>query len=71
MADGGFVSHGNAKNYEGKVTGFVIITCLVAATGGLLFGYDIGISGKFFFFFYLKLWLSLDNPSEITGFRQI
>ncbi|KAL3502286.1 hypothetical protein ACH5RR_036735 [Cinchona calisaya] len=45
MAGGGFVSRGNAGNYEGKVTSFVIIACLVAATGGLLFGYDIGISG--------------------------
>ncbi|KAL3651041.1 Sugar transport protein 10 [Castilleja foliolosa] len=40
---GGVVSSG--KEYEGRVTPFVIITCLVAATGGLIFGYDIGISG--------------------------
>ncbi|XP_027151987.1 sugar transport protein 10-like [Coffea eugenioides] len=45
MAGGGFVSQGGAGNYEGKVTCFVIMTCLVAASGGLLFGYDIGISG--------------------------
>ncbi|ONK61235.1 uncharacterized protein A4U43_C08F27610 [Asparagus officinalis] len=37
-ADGG-------KEYPGKMTLFVFITCLVAATGGLIFGYDIGISG--------------------------
>ena len=46
MAGGGFVSQGGAGNFEGKVTGFVIMTCLVAASGGLLFGYDIGISGR-------------------------
>jgi hypothetical protein len=23
-----------------------LLTCIVAATGGLIFGYDIGISGK-------------------------
>ncbi|PHT99220.1 Sugar transport protein 9 [Capsicum chinense] len=45
MAGGGFVSSGGNGDYEGKVTGFVIMTCMVAATGGLLFGYDIGISG--------------------------
>ncbi|CAI9785525.1 unnamed protein product [Fraxinus pennsylvanica] len=45
MAGGGFVSSGQVGNYEGRVTGFVIIACLVAATGGLIFGYDIGISG--------------------------
>ncbi|KAG5628799.1 hypothetical protein H5410_000516 [Solanum commersonii] len=45
MAGGFAVSGGGGGDYEGKVTAFVIMTCLVAATGGLLFGYDIGISG--------------------------
>lgn len=31
--------------YEGKVTSFVVLSCVVAASGGILFGYDIGISG--------------------------
>lgn len=33
------------SKYEGKTTGYVIAACIVAATGGLIFGYDIGISG--------------------------
>ncbi|CAN8264922.1 unnamed protein product [Cochlearia groenlandica] len=37
-------SHGGPYE-EGRVTAFVMITCIVAAMGGLLFGYDIGISG--------------------------
>ncbi|KAF7132582.1 hypothetical protein RHSIM_Rhsim09G0070100 [Rhododendron simsii] len=45
MAVGGIVAQGGSANYEGRVTCFVVITCLVAATGGLIFGYDIGISG--------------------------
>lgn len=46
MAGGVMVSqNGGARNYEGRVTGYVIFTCLVAAMGGLLFGYDLGISG--------------------------
>ncbi|XP_012067145.1 sugar transport protein 10 [Jatropha curcas] len=45
MAGGGFVAQGGGKKYEGGVTPFVIMTCLVAAMGGLIFGYDIGISG--------------------------
>ncbi|PIA60588.1 hypothetical protein AQUCO_00300229v1 [Aquilegia coerulea] len=45
MAGGSFVSTGEVKDYGGKVTVFVIMTCLVAATGGLIFGYDIGVSG--------------------------
>lgn len=31
--------------YEGRITFYVIICGIVAATGGLMFGYDIGISG--------------------------
>lgn len=42
---GGFVAAGPVKDYGGKMTVFVLITCLVAATGGLIFGYDLGISG--------------------------
>ncbi|KFK33306.1 hypothetical protein AALP_AA6G358000 [Arabis alpina] len=34
-----------AEEYRGKVTGFVIMACLVAAIGGSMFGYDIGVSG--------------------------
>ncbi|GKU90882.1 hypothetical protein SLEP1_g4826 [Rubroshorea leprosula] len=45
MAGGAFVSQSGGGNYEGRVTGFVIYTCVVAAMGGLLFGYDLGISG--------------------------
>jgi hypothetical protein len=29
------------------MTGFVFLACLVASSGGLIFGYDIGISGMF------------------------
>ncbi|KQJ82915.1 sugar transport protein MST1 [Brachypodium distachyon] len=36
---------GAASAYGGELTFSVIITCLVAASGGLIFGYDIGISG--------------------------
>lgn len=34
-----------AKDYPGKLTLYVFLSCVVAATGGLIFGYDIGISG--------------------------
>jgi len=35
------------KEYPGKMTVFVFLACLVASSGGLIFGYDIGISGKY------------------------
>lgn len=46
--EGGLAQSGG-RNYEGKPTTLVIVTCLVAATGGLIFGYDIGITGLFSF----------------------
>ncbi|KAK3124211.1 hypothetical protein QOZ80_7BG0583380 [Eleusine coracana subsp. coracana] len=45
MAGGAIVNAAAAKDYPGKLTVFVFFTCVVAATGGLIFGYDIGISG--------------------------
>ncbi|KAL6880441.1 hypothetical protein ACP4OV_012006 [Aristida adscensionis] len=45
MAGGAIVNTAGGKDYPGKLTVFVFFTCVVAATGGLIFGYDIGISG--------------------------
>ncbi|KAF3450198.1 hypothetical protein FNV43_RR06278 [Rhamnella rubrinervis] len=45
MAGGGVVVHGGSQSYKGGVTTFVVFACIVAATGGLIFGYDLGISG--------------------------
>ena len=47
MAVGHFVpKDDDPKNYPGKITFYVLVTCIVAAMGGLIFGYDIGISGN-------------------------
>eukprot|EP00250_Pteridium_aquilinum_P011700 c20250_g2_i1 orf=351-1580(+) len=48
MAGGGFTAAAagsRASQYEAKVTIYVIITCIIAASGGLMFGYDVGVSG--------------------------
>ncbi|BDA43292.1 Sugar transport protein MST4 [Coccomyxa sp. Obi] len=48
MAGGGIdlrVAGARAAQYEAKITPAVIIICLVAASGGLLFGYDLGVTG--------------------------
>lgn len=47
---GGFVITGLPDiqtKFEGKVTFYLVVCALIAATGGLMFGYDIGISGNF------------------------
>ena len=46
MAGGVFLLNGaGAPDYGGALTVPVVVTCLMAASGGLIFGYDIGISG--------------------------
>ncbi|KAI3880823.1 hypothetical protein MKX03_034724 [Papaver bracteatum] len=35
----------NGVEFEAKITPIVIISCIMAATGGLMFGYDVGVSG--------------------------
>jgi len=45
MAGGSYVDSGNVKQFDGKVTTFVLVTSFVAAMGGLLFGYNLGITG--------------------------
>uniref|UniRef100_A0A453C3Y5 Major facilitator superfamily (MFS) profile domain-containing protein n=1 Tax=Aegilops tauschii subsp. strangulata TaxID=200361 RepID=A0A453C3Y5_AEGTS len=46
MAGGGFaVADAPSGDYGGGITFSVVVTCLMAASGGLIFGYDIGISG--------------------------
>lgn len=62
MAGGAFEDTEAAKRahlYEYKITGYFIFSCIVAASGGALFGYDLGVSGEFFFvysFLLLQLW---------------
>ncbi|KVI10099.1 hexose carrier protein HEX6 [Cynara cardunculus var. scolymus] len=45
MAIGSVVSTEEDGKYNGQITSFVVLSCMVAATGGIIFGYDIGISG--------------------------
>ncbi|KAJ1406848.1 Sugar/inositol transporter [Sesbania bispinosa] len=45
MAGGGFAVDAPSGGFDGKITLSVIITCVVAASSGLIFGYDVGVSG--------------------------
>lgn len=38
----------SGKKYGGRMTSYVVVSCMMAAVGGALFGYDIGISGHSF-----------------------
>ncbi|XP_052191045.1 sugar transport protein 13-like [Diospyros lotus] len=46
MAGGGIAAPAaGGTEFEAKITPIVIISCIMAATGGLMFGYDVGVSG--------------------------
>lgn len=78
MADRAFVAVENGRQYEGKVTTFVLVTCFVAAMGGLLFGYDLGITRgvtsmepfliRFFPSVYQQMKDEIGNESEYCKF---
>jgi hypothetical protein len=59
---GGVIVSSHGKDYPGKLTCKVLVTCIVAAMGGLIFGYDLGISGNNIcnlassFFLFLGIW---------------
>ncbi|XP_076958367.1 sugar transport protein 13-like [Bidens hawaiensis] len=72
MAGGGLaVAVAGGVEFEAKITPIVIISCIMAATGGLMFGYDVGVSGgvtsmpdflkKFFPVVYRKTKEDLDS----------
>ncbi|KAJ0253169.1 Sugar transport protein 13 [Hirschfeldia incana] len=75
MAGGGFATApANGVEFEAKITPIVIISCIMAATGGLMFGYDVGVSGgvtsmpdflkKFFPVVYRKVEAGADKDSN-------
>jgi hypothetical protein len=44
----GNMIYASKGQYEGRFIWYVLFACIVGASGGLLFGYDIGISSNFF-----------------------
>lgn len=45
LNSGDMADYGGGGGSGGGLTFPVVVTCLMAASGGLIFGYDIGISG--------------------------
>ncbi|KAL4595976.1 hypothetical protein ACB092_12G130800 [Castanea dentata] len=63
------------KGYcNGKMTLFVVISCMVAATGGVIFGYDIGISGgvtsmePFLKKFFPEVYTKMNEDTKISNY---
>lgn len=49
MAPAIAIGGGDMPVFEGRITVYVVACVIIAAFGGLMFGYDIGISGFNFF----------------------
>lgn len=67
MAGGFIASSGGSPAFQGKMTVYVFICVVIAAFAGLIFGYDIGISGTVLFsinivcsFFFFTLLIDQD-----------
>ncbi|KAJ1257892.1 hypothetical protein BS78_10G030900 [Paspalum vaginatum] len=45
MAVGVVSVEGQERHYGGRTTAFVVLSCMTAGMGGVIFGYDIGIAG--------------------------
>ncbi|GAB2269734.1 Hexose carrier protein hex6 [Dionaea muscipula] len=61
-------------DYGGKMTWFVVMSCMVASVGGILFGYDIGISGgvssmeSFLKKFFPSVYNKMQNDTKISNY---
>ncbi|TVU40040.1 hypothetical protein EJB05_13486, partial [Eragrostis curvula] len=65
MAGGGFLAaDSSARDYGGRVTFSVVMTCLMAASCGIIYGYDNGISGGVT---QMESFLSLFFPEVLRG----
>ncbi|KAI8564528.1 hypothetical protein RHMOL_Rhmol03G0188600 [Rhododendron molle] len=75
MAEGiGKGSEVAAGEYNGRVTSFVVLSCMMAAMGGAIFGYDIGISGgvtsmePFLKKFFPDVYFRMEEDTKISNY---
>ncbi|XP_040377432.1 sugar transport protein MST1-like [Oryza brachyantha] len=61
---------GVASGYSSEITFTVVMSCLMAASGGLIFGYDISITGgltqmqSFLEAFFPDIWAKMNNAEQ-------
>lgn len=58
----------DGKQYNGKITRFVLLSCMIAASGGIIFGYDVGVSGSLFLTLRLRCY---DHIHDVFGFLYV
>ncbi|XP_077245000.1 hexose carrier protein HEX6-like isoform X1 [Tasmannia lanceolata] len=70
----GLAAKSETERYNGRMTTFVILSCMMAAMGGVLFGYDIGISGgvtsmePFLRKFFPEVYIKVKEDSKISNY---
>ncbi|CAA0836693.1 Sugar transport protein 1 [Striga hermonthica] len=71
---GGVMIKSDGKRYAGKITWFVLLSCMVAASGGIIFGYDVGVSGgvssmdPFLKKFFLGVYKKMKRDTKISNY---
>ncbi|KAK7259755.1 hypothetical protein RIF29_25368 [Crotalaria pallida] len=74
MAVGLAITSQSVQKSNGRVTIFVVLSCMMAAMGGVIFGYDIGISGgvtsmePFLKKFFHKVYLQMKEDTKISNY---
>ncbi|KAF8380540.1 hypothetical protein HHK36_028027 [Tetracentron sinense] len=62
------------RQYNGRMTPFVILSCMMAAMGGVIFGYDNGISGgvismeSFLRKFFPEVYRKMEEDTKISNY---
>ncbi|GFY84391.1 major facilitator superfamily protein [Actinidia rufa] len=73
MAVGVVVERGGWE-YNGRMTSFVVLSCMMAAMGGVIFGYDTGISGgvtsmeSFLKKFFPEVYTKMKEDTKISNY---
>ncbi|KAI3458336.1 hypothetical protein Pfo_014999 [Paulownia fortunei] len=74
MADMVAISENEGVQYSGKITRLVVLSCIMASTGGLLFGYDTGVTGgvtsmePFLKKFFPGVYRKMKEDTEISNY---
>ncbi|XP_031266969.1 hexose carrier protein HEX6 [Pistacia vera] len=74
MAVGLAITSSEGRQYSGKMTLFVVLSCMMAAMGGVIFGYDIGISGgvtsmeSFLKKFFPEVYTKMKEDTRISNY---
>ncbi|XP_044505381.1 hexose carrier protein HEX6 [Mangifera indica] len=74
MAVGLAITSSEGRQYSGKMTLFVVLSCMMAAMGGVIFGYDIGISGgvtsmeSFLKKFFPEVYTKMKEDTKISNY---